>query len=110
MASSGDSVTIGRFAKTNNPLTVTDKERASGMHVLGGTGTGKSTVAQLVAREDIKNGHGLLFVDTDGDSINKLLPHIPTGRMKDVILLDLEELAKQARYIGLNPVTLTDVD
>src|SRR5947209_4528929 len=78
---------LGRFVKTNNPLTVTDKERASGMHVLGGTGTGKSTVAQLVAREDIKNGHGLLFVDTDGDSINKLLPHIPTGRMKDVILL-----------------------
>src|SRR5205814_2795626 len=60
----------------------------------------------------IENGYGVFFVDTKGDSIDKLLPLIPQKRFDDgdVILLDLGELAKQGRYIGLNPITLTDAD
>src|SRR2546421_8057175 len=82
----------------------------SGMHVLGGMGVGKSSLATAVAIDDSKNGHGLLFIDTDGDSSNQLLLNIPQERMNDVILLDLVELGKRGRFIGVNPVTLADAD
>lgn len=107
-------VVIGRNLKTDKDIIITDTERTSGLHVLGGTGTGKSTLATRISLGDILNGHGLLFIDVEGDSIDDLLPHIPQERMDDVILLDLVELGERGRYIGINPLfgvkTSRDVD
>jgi hypothetical protein len=102
-------VFLGRNTHTKKDITITETERTSGMHVLGGTGTGKSTLATGVFFGDIVNGHGGVFFDVEGDSITDLLPHIPQERLQDVLLLDLVELAKQGRFIGINPLAGNDI-
>src|SRR6266700_2951930 len=104
------SIVLGENLDTHKDITISDTERTSGMYVIGGTGVGKSTLLTGVFLGDILNGHGGLFIDVDGDSINELLPRIPQERMEDVILLDLAELAKMGRYIGINPLAALKTD
>src|SRR5438876_12303709 len=104
------SVVLGTNTKTEKDVTITDEERLSGMHFLGATQTGKTTLLTGMFYQDIQNGHGGLFVDVDGDSIDELLPRIPQERMKDVLLLDFAELAKMGRYIGINALAALKTD
>jgi len=104
-------VVLGNDRNTDKDTRIKYEERTSGMSVIGGSGTGKTTLLIQVALADITNGHAVFFIDVDGDSINELLPRIPIHRMRDVILLDLSDTK---RYIGLNPLagikTSTDAD
>src|SRR5947199_2097027 len=101
------SVVLGTNTKTEKNVTITDEERQSGLHALGATRTGKTTLLTGMFYQDIQNGHGGLFVDVDGDSIDELLPRIPQARFDsgDVILFDFAMLAKLGCYIGINPLS-----
>ena len=63
-------------------------DRLRHMYMIGKTGVGKSTVFQNMCLQDIKNGHGVCYVDPHGESIDWLLEHIPSNRLKDVVLSD----------------------
>src|SRR6266700_4346744 len=95
------SIVLGENLDTHKDITISDTERTSGMYVIGGMGVGKSTLLTGVFLGDILNGHGGMFIDVDGDSINALLPRIPEERMQDVILLDP---GSDDRYVGINPL------
>jgi hypothetical protein len=56
--------------------------------VLGGTGSGKSTLIQGLVAQDLAAGRGALVVDAKGDLVSDLLARIPDQRRDDVILLD----------------------
>lgn len=64
------------------------EERLKHTHIIGATGTGKSTLIANLALQDIEQGYGLVLFDPHGDLVDEILSLIPEGRLKDVVLVD----------------------
>ena len=67
---------------------LTPEQRVRHMHVIGASGTGKSTLLFNLIRQDIENGQGVALLDPHGDLADKVLGIIPAERIKDVVLID----------------------
>lgn len=63
-------------------------QRTKHMHVIGASGTGKSTLLFNLIKQDIENGEGIGVLDPHGDLIDKILGSIPPHRVNDVVLVD----------------------
>lgn len=74
-------------------------DRFRHFYIIGQTGTGKSSIIQLMARQDFHNGKGVCVVDPHGSLIDDLLPYIPRERADDVIYFNP---ADTERPMGLN--------
>ena len=57
-------------------------------HVVGATGTGKTTLLKNLIIQDIRDGNGLAVIDPKGDLIDEILAHVPESRFQDVIICD----------------------
>ncbi len=60
-------------------------DRRRHMYLIGKTGMGKSTMIENMVIEDIKAGRGVGLVDPHGDLAEKIIEHIPSDRVNDVI-------------------------
>jgi DNA helicase HerA-like ATPase len=69
------------------------------MHVIGASGTGKSTLLLNLILQDIENGDGVGLLDPHGDLIDEVMARIPDNRIDDVVLLDP---ADDAYPVGFN--------
>jgi hypothetical protein len=58
------------------------------MHVVGASGTGKSTFLLDLLTQTVESGAGLALLDPHGDLVDELLLRIPENRIEDVIILD----------------------
>lgn len=76
-----------------------NEDRFRHFYIIGQTGTGKSSIIQLMARQDFHNGKGVCVVDPHGSLIDDLLPYIPRERADDVIYFNP---ADTERPMGLN--------
>ena len=76
-----------------------NEDRFRHFYVIGQTGTGKSSVLQVMIRQDLQNGKGLCVVDPHGQLIDDVLPFIPRERADDVIYFNPADLE---RPLGLN--------
>ena len=47
--------------------------RSTHLHVVGGTGVGKSFFLEHMVRRDIRNGHGVCFIDPHGETYDRLV-------------------------------------
>lgn len=88
---------IYRGKETLIHMSVPDRQRH--MYVIGQTGTGKTTIMQEMAKQDIIAGHGLCVIDPHGGFAEDLLECIPKERAEDVIYFDPSDVE---RPIGLN--------
>jgi hypothetical protein len=75
------------------------EDRFRHFYVIGQTGTGKSSIFQIMIRQDLKANDGLAIIDPHGSLIDDTLPFIPRERADDVIYFNP---ADQARPMGLN--------
>lgn len=97
--------TNGLLLGTNEHLGVernvalSNEQRARHMHVIGASGTGKSTLLFNLIRQDIENGEGVTVVDPHGDLIDRVLGVIPEHRIDDVVLLDPSD---EEHIVGFN--------
>lgn len=73
---------------TEKEVSLNDQQRLRHCHVIGTTGTGKSTLLANLFLEDVRKGNGCALFDPHGDTIEDIIPHIPENRLADVILLD----------------------
>jgi CxxC-x17-CxxC domain-containing protein len=78
------------FAKTNfrnqeAKFGIKTDDRRRHVYVIGKTGMGKTNLLEHMAIQDIKNGHGVAYVDPHGDTAEKLIKAIPSSRINDVI-------------------------
>jgi hypothetical protein len=64
------------------------EQRTRHTHVIGASGTGKSTLLFNLIRQDIENGEGVAVLDPHGDLIDRICGIIPPERIDDVVLLD----------------------
>lgn len=72
----------------NRMVGIQKADRFRHAYVIGKTGTGKSTLYQNMAMQDIVSGRGVCFVDPHGEAVDFILEHIPKNRIDDVILFD----------------------
>ena len=70
------------------PVRLTPEQRVRHTHIIGITGTGKSTLLFNLICQDIENGEGVGVLDPSGDLIDRILGVIPERRIKDVILVN----------------------
>ena len=75
------------------------EQRTRHTHIIGASGTGKSTLLFNLIKQDIENGEGVAVLDPHGDLIDKILGVIPQERIDDVVLVEPSD----AEYsIGFN--------
>jgi hypothetical protein len=81
------------------PVALTLEQRVRHLHLVGGSGTGKSTLLYNLIESDIRAGHGLTVIDPHGDLIDKILGNIPSERFGDVMVIDP---ADEGYSVGFN--------
>ncbi len=74
-------------------------QRSRHVHVIGASGTGKSTLLYRMIMQDIRGGEGVTVLDPHGDLVDRLLGSIPEDRVGDVIVLDPSD---EERIVGFN--------
>ena len=77
------------------------------LHLLGPTGTGKTTLLLNLAAQDIAAGRGVAVLDPKGDLIDGLLGRIPASRVNDVVLITPEG---GGLNVGINPLEVGPSD
>lgn len=83
---------IYRWVKKEIRLKTEDRFRH--FYVIGQTGTGKSSIMQVMARQDLANGQWLAVIDPHGDLVKDLLPFVPRERADDVVIFDPSDLQR----------------
>ena len=73
------------FRGSKKPIRLDDNDRRRHMYIVGQTGTGKSTMMENLALQDMLEGRGFCFVDPHGDTAERLLEMVPKERTEDVI-------------------------
>ena len=82
----------------SQPVFIQPEDRMHHAFILGQTGTGKSTLIESMALQDIAAGRGVAIIDPHGDMVDNILARIPKNRGEDVILFDLLD----KRPVGFN--------
>lgn len=103
----GTVIADANFPGEPRPLALDVQGRLRHVHVLGPTGTGKSTLLVNMVVQDLEAGRGLVLLDAKGDLLNQALDRVPEHRRDDVIVLDP---ADTSRPVGLNPLQSVDED
>lgn len=77
------------------------EDRLSHIYVIGKTGTGKSTLLENMAAQDLAFGRGFALIDPHGDLAEKIAARVAASGRRDVIYLNPAD-AKQP--YGYNPL------
>lgn len=93
------------FAKAAAPghtqmIGIPIRDAAFHTHLLGPTGSGKSSVMLNLIMEDINAGRGVLVIDPKGDLATDVLSRVPIKRHGDVVVLDPSSTSP----VGFNPL------
>jgi type IV secretory pathway TraG/TraD family ATPase VirD4 len=96
---------ISYFGETNHRRKFTrfgikQADRLSHMYLIGKTGTGKSTMMETLARQDLEFGRGLCVIDPHGDLVERL-SEFAADVGRDCIYLDA---AAKDQPFGFNPL------
>jgi tetratricopeptide (TPR) repeat protein len=98
-----EGIVIGEsvFPVNGRPMTIRIgfNDRMRHTYIVGRTGTGKSTLLQNMALQDIEAGRGVGVIDPHGDLVEAILQCIPAHRIQDVVLFDPADVE---RPVGLN--------
>ncbi len=100
---------IAYFGRTNRrpPDKVFGIKHADRFHhfyAIGRTGTGKSTLLETLALQDIRKGNGLAVIDPHGDLVERLVRSVPSERAKDLVYLNPASGKQLFRYNPLRRV------
>jgi hypothetical protein len=76
------------YAGETVPVRLSREQRVKHCHIIGTSGTGKSTLLFDLIRQDIENGEGVAVLDPHGDLVDRILGIIPPARVEDVVLVD----------------------
>src|SRR5204863_7861234 len=76
-------------------------DRRAHTYIIGKTGTGKSTLLENLARQDIRAGHAVALLEPHGDLVERLLAAVPDQRKSDLIYFNVPDIAHP---LGFNPL------
>src|SRR5580704_16879265 len=94
---------IGRidFREDKRSFGIKNEDRFSHVYIIGKTGTGKSTLLESMAVQDLERGNGFALVDPHGDLVERIADRIPPERLLDVVYLDATD---PTQPYGYNPL------
>ncbi|MDE7415062.1 MAG: type IV secretion system DNA-binding domain-containing protein [Lachnospiraceae bacterium] len=81
-------------------LSISPRDGLEHVHLIGPTGSGKSTAMLHLILADIKAGRSVLVIDPKADLVNDILARIPENRIADVVVLDPSDSCP----VGFNPL------
>jgi hypothetical protein len=96
-----------QFRGERKPIYIKNEDRFRHFYVIGQTGTGKSSILSVMARQDVRSGKWLAMLDPHGDLARDLIWYIPRERADDVVFFDPGDLA---RPMGLNMLEAANDD
>lgn len=96
---SGTKLGYSMFRGEETPIFINGKDRMRHVYAIGQTGVGKTNLYQNMILQDIRNGHGVCYMDPNGDAVEWILRHIPKERAEDVIYFNPADIE---RPIALN--------
>ena len=67
---------------------ISEDARSKHVHVIGASGTGKSTLLVRMILEDIEAGYGVAVLDPHGDLVDEVAARIPEDRLNDCVFFD----------------------
>jgi type IV secretory pathway TraG/TraD family ATPase VirD4 len=101
--SSSDIIYLGRttFRDRGDLFGIKREDRFSHVYVIGKTGTGKSTLLERMALQDLDRGNGFALIDPHGDLVERIADRIPSKRLLDIVYLDASD---PSQPYGYNPL------
>ena len=87
------------FRGDRRKIFIKNDDRFRHLYVIGQTGTGKSSIIQVMARQDFHNNKGVCIVDPHGSLVEDLFSYIPRERADDIIYFNPSDTE---RPMGLN--------
>src|SRR3989442_15710988 len=101
--SSEELTMLGRidFRDDRRMFGIRKADRRAHSYIIGKTGTGKSTLLENLARQDIRAGNGLALLDPHGDLVERLVGAVPEERQPDCIYFNVPDVAHP---LGFNPL------
>jgi N6-adenosine-specific RNA methylase IME4 len=93
---------VGALRQTR--LSISAPDALEHAHLLGPTGSGKSTVMLNLIVRDITAGRSVLVIDPKSDLVNDVLARIPEGRDEDVVVIDPSDPCP----VGFNPLAFKE--
>src|SRR5260370_9310803 len=94
---------IGRidFREDKRSFGIKNEDRFSHVYIIGKTGTGKSSLLETMAVQDLERGNGFVLVDPHGDLVERVIDQVPSSRQSEVIYLNA---ADPLQPYGYNPL------
>ncbi|MHB2023613.1 MAG: type IV secretory system conjugative DNA transfer family protein, partial [Mycobacteriales bacterium] len=89
----------------HRPVRLAPDDACQHLHLIGATGTGKSTLLANLILDDIAARRGTLVLDPKGDLVNDVLARLPDDAVDRVVLIDPEAAGPP----GLNVLAGADV-
>ncbi len=80
------------FRNQKRRFGIKELDRQRHVYVIGKTGTGKTTLLENMAKQDIQAGRGLAIVDPHGEFAEKMIDFVPSSRVNDVIYFNPADL------------------
>ena len=80
------------FRNQKRRFGIKEDDRRRHVYVIGKTGTGKTTLLENMAIQDIQRGKGVGIVDPHGEFAEKMLDFVPPHRVNDVIYFNPADL------------------
>jgi len=84
---SRDAVLIGENAMNGKCVFLSEDDRKVHMHIIGGSGAGKSKLMEHMIRSDIDRGRGLCLLDPHGSIYEPILQYVVRKRYEDRLIL-----------------------
>jgi type IV secretory pathway TraG/TraD family ATPase VirD4 len=93
------------FRNDDRVFGIKDEDRFLHVYVIGKTGTGKSTLIETMALQDLERGNGFALIDPHGDLVARVAARIPASQRDKVIYLDATDPAQPYGYNPLRHVS-----
>jgi len=95
------SVALAHARRGGRLFAIRGPDRLHHLHIVGKTGTGKSTLIETMAMADIVQGNGVAVIDPHGDLATRLAARVPEHSKADIAFLDLSD---PRQPFGYNPL------
>lgn len=89
------------FRNDHRVFGIRNEDRFSHIYILGKTGTGKSTLIETMALQDLAAGNGFALIDPHGDLVERVAARVPLSGRTDVIYFNAPD---PMQLYGYNPL------
>src|SRR5437868_1694007 len=76
------------FRNDNRIFGIKDEDRFAHIYIIGKTGTGKSTLLETMALQDLARGKGFALIDPDGELVERIAARASQSGRRDIIFLN----------------------